>query len=108
VFKVLGNFPSYLTHALGDCDYSRRAVSHGISVYLSPRFVGVCEKNMRVPAWKNPRASMVKRFQSLYSPTGGSEPLVLFRYCLRHDGLPTAVKLLITNHIRAIYPKFWL
>lgn len=107
VFGILGNFPAYLTHALGDCDYSRRSVAHGIAVYLSPCFVGECEKNMRIPAWKNSKAPIVKRVKSLYSPLGGSEPLVLFRYCLRHDGLLTAMKLFVINHIRVLFPKLW-
>lgn len=108
VFKMLGNFPEYLTHSLGDSDYSRRAVECGISVFLSPCFVGICEANDRIPAWKNPSAQLVKRIKSLYSPLGGSEPPVLFRYCMKHDGWPTAVKLLITCHIRAMFPKLWL
>ena len=107
VFEALGNFPLYLTHALGDCDYSRRAVEQGIEVWLTPTFIGICEKNAFIPAWKNPLAPITKRLKSLYSPRGGSEPLVLFQYCLRHDGLVSAIKLLITNHIRAFFPKLW-
>lgn len=104
VFRRLGNFPSYLTHSLGDCDYSRRAVEIGICVMLSPSFIGVCEANTRIPEWKNPYAPLASRLKSLYSPVGGSEPGVLFRYCMRHDGLFTAIKLLIGNHLRALLP----
>ena len=104
VFRRLGNFPAYLTHSLGDCDYSRRAVEGGIDVVLSPRFIGVCDANTRIPAWKNPDAPLVARLKSLYSPAGGSEPGVLFRYCFKHDGLLTALKLLIGNHLRVLLP----
>lgn len=108
VFAQLGNFPKYLTHSLGDCDYSRRAVEHDICVCLSPCFVGTCEANDRIPTWKNPTAPFAKRLRNLYSPAGGCEPLVLFRYCLKHDGWLTAIKLLIANHIRTFFPKLWL
>ena len=104
VFRRLGNFPVFLTHSLGDCDYSRRAVEGGIDVLLSPSFIGVCEANTRIPVWKNPDAPLVNRFKSLYSPIGGSEPGVLFRYCLMHDGLFIAIKLLIGNHLRVLLP----
>lgn len=105
VYKKLGNFPGYLTHALGDCDYSRRANTEGVPVMLAPHYGGVCEKNARIPAWKDPTMSLAARLKSLYSPLSGGEPRVLFRYCLEHDGFVTAMKLLVTNHLQACFPR---
>ena len=107
VFHRLGNFAQYLTHALGDCDYSRSAVRAGIPVWLTPRYIGICDRHPRADAWKRPDVPLLRRFRSLYSPLGGNEPLVLFRYCLKHDGVLVALKLFVGNHLRVLFPGRW-
>lgn len=106
VFRQLGNFAAYLTHSFGDSDYSRRAVENGIAVILTPCFVGVCDRNKRPPLWKDPSIPILKRIRNLHSPLGYSEPTVLFRYCLRHDGILTALKCFLGAYFRVLFPAW--
>ena len=105
VFKRLGNFDKHWTHAYGDVDYSRTANENGIGVYLSPRFVGICDKNKRIVDWRNPAVPLLGRLRNLYSPLGYAEPTKMFVYCLRHDGFFHAVKLVVKNHLTALFPR---
>lgn len=105
VFKRLGNLDRHWTHAMGDADYSRTAVERGISVLLTPRFVGTCERNARLALWRDPSVSLVKRIKNLYSPLGYGEPYNIFRYCLRHDGICVAVKNWLSCHWSVMFPK---
>ena len=105
VFQKLGNFDSRWTHAYGDGDYARTAVENGIGVLLTPRFVGICEKKNTVVDWRNPDISLIRRLKSLYSPLGYAEPGKMFYYCLKHDGVWTAIRLVVSNHLQAIFPR---
>ena len=107
VFRRLGNLPDYMTHSLGDSYYSRLAVKMGIPVLLSPAFIGVCEKNEKTPAWKREDVPLAKRLKSLYSPLGGSEPKVVFRYRAKMFGVTEAAKVVFSNHLRAVFPGLW-
>ena len=107
VFNRLGNFPDYMTHSLGDSYYSRLAVKVGIPVLLSPGFIGVCEKNLNVPAWKREDVPLLRRLKSLYSPLGGSEPMVVFRYRSKMFGVMEATRVVLSNHLRMLFPRFW-
>ena len=105
VFAQLGNLDRHWTHAMGDVDYSRTAVERGIPVLLSPKFVGVCDKNDRLAPWRNPEVSFGSRLKNLYSPLGYGEPYNMFRYCLKHDGLRKAVKVWLSCHWTAFFPR---
>ena len=107
VYKQIGNFPDYLTHTLGDSYYSRTAVKCGIPVLLSPIFIGRCERNVSMPAWKREDVPFLARLKNLYSPLGGSEPGVVFRYRAEMFGIWVAMRVVITNHLRAFFPRFW-
>lgn len=105
VFARLGNFPSYFTHALGDFDYGLRAVESGIAIYQTPRHVGICDDAKKPTAWRDGAVPFVKRLWNLYSPIGGPEPLVFFRYNLSHRGVLWAVRCWIAQHIRVVFPS---
>ena len=107
VFRRLGNLPDYMTHSLGDSYYSRLAVKMGMPVLLSPAFIGVCEKNEKTPAWKREDVPLAKRLKSLYSPLGGSEPKVVFKYRAKMFGVTEAAKVVFSNHLRAVFPGLW-
>ena len=107
VFGVLGNFPEYFVHSLGDYDYARRANEHGIKIYLTSKYVGICDDEKRIADWKNPEMPFTKRLKALYSPLSGVQPKVFFRYNYRHDGILQAIRLLLSQHIRVIAPRLW-
>lgn len=105
VYARLGNFPDYFTHALGDFDYGKRAIELGIAIYLLPKYVGVCDDKREKTPWMDKRVPFLRRVQNLYSPTGGPEPNVFFRYNLLHFGLVRALRCWVTQHIRVVLPS---
>lgn len=107
VYEKMGNFQPYLTHALGDVDYSRRALRAGIKLFLTPKYVGACDSNQSRPAWMREDVPLSMRLRNLYSPLGYCEPFIYFRFCLYHDGLFVALKSIILQHIRVFFPSLW-
>lgn len=107
VFAKIGMLDRHWTHAMGDVDYSRTAVENGIGVFLTPSFVGRCEKDGGRRPWRNPDVPLLKRIRNLYSPLGYSEPYNLFRYCLKHDGLMVAIRNYLVCHIRMLIPRLF-
>lgn len=104
VFEALGNFPAYLTHGIGDYDYGFRANKVGIPVVLAKKHVGVCEAKKTYAAWRDPKVPLCKRLKNLYSPLGGPEPPVFFRYNLVNFGLAVALRHWLAQHARVILP----
>ena len=106
-FKVLGNFPAYLTHGIGDYDYGFRANKACIPVELAKKHVGVCEAKKAYAAWRDPKMPFLKRLNNLYSPLGGPEPPVFFRYNLTNFGLAVALRHWLAQHVRVILPRMF-
>ena len=44
-FKKIGKFDKKFIHAGGDLDYSLRAKKKNIKVYLTPKYIGFCERS---------------------------------------------------------------
>jgi GT2 family glycosyltransferase len=107
-YNIVGNIDPIFPHALGDYDYSLRANKKGVECFISNDYVGFCEKNASLPAWCIPAIPFKKRIKSLYSPLGYSHPYYYFIYENRHFGLITALKHLITIHLRLLFPKLWI
>lgn len=105
VHARLGNFPDYFTHALGDFDYGKRAIELDVAIYLLPKYVGVCDDKREKTPWMDRRVPFLRRVQNLYSPTGGPEPNVFFRYNLLHFGLARALRCWVTQHIKVAFPS---
>lgn len=106
-FEVLGNFPDYFTHSLGDYDYARRAVENGIPVWVTPKYVGTCENKKPKAIWTDPAQPLCRRLKDLYSPLSGVQPRIFFRYNWYHDGLWQAMRLWMSQHLRVFFPRLW-
>lgn len=104
VFMALGNFPSYMTHGIGDYDYGLRAKKIGVNILLATRPVGICKEKIAVEKWKNPKMPLVERLKNLYSPSGGPEPHIFFRYNLTHFGVVRAIRLFVGQHFKMMFP----
>ncbi len=106
VFLKVGMLDYKFTHAIGDNDYSLRALKKGIRSY-STEFVATCEKNEHLPAWCHPSKPFFVRIKNLYHPLGRNEPLNFFRFKFRHYGIVPAIKSFISLHLRVLFPSVW-
>lgn len=107
VYKKIGMLDWTFRHAIGDHDYSLRAIENGIRCYITPCYIGNCENTFMPPKWALKTTPIIKRFKILYSPLGYAEPIPFFIYEKRHFGVLTAMKHFITIHLRALFPQLW-
>ena len=107
VFGLVGNLDPIFQHALGDFDYSLRAKKMGITLYIAPKFVGVCERHTELPKWISPSASLSKRIKHLYSASSGCCPTEFFIFDKRHNGFLSACFHFLTIHLRVFVPSIW-
>jgi GT2 family glycosyltransferase len=107
VFRIVGNFSHYFTHALGDYDYGLRAIRKGALLYLTSRYVGSCDNKNPLVEWVDPRVPCLRRLHNLYSPKGSATPITYFRFNLIHAGLLSAVTRFALQHIRVCFPQWW-
>jgi GT2 family glycosyltransferase len=107
VYTQIGMVDPIFPHAIGDYDYSLRALKNGIESYIASEFCGICKINEKLPAWCTPKTPILKRIKSLYSPLGSAHPYYFFLYERRNYGLTRAIKHLITIHLRLIFPSLW-
>ncbi len=107
VFHRIGNLDYHFSHALGDLDYGRRAIKHGVKILLGPSISGYCEYEWDTPRWHSYQLNLIKRFKLLYSPLSGCMPGELFYFDYQHNGFITAMWHLFSTHIRLIFPQLW-
>lgn len=107
VYTIVGNLDWAFRHAIGDMDYGYRAKRAGLKSYITPGYIGYCERGARLPAWACSEVPFLKRVKNLYSPLGYAEPLLFFRFEKRNFGLSIAIKHFISIHIRLLFPGLW-
>jgi GT2 family glycosyltransferase len=107
VYQKTGNLDHIFHHAIGDLDYGYRARKAGAKIYMTPCFVGMCEKNPTPPKWWLKDTPFIERIKTLYSPLGHSEPVPFFIFEKRHFGIFVALKHFISIHIRLFFPELW-
>ena len=70
IFEKIGILSNNYTHAMGDHDYGLRAIEAGFDLVTTKKYVAVCERNISLPDWCNPKKAFQKRWHSLHSPSG--------------------------------------
>lgn len=94
VVKMVGNLDPVFTHGRGDFDYGLRAKKVGCSIWIVPKYVGLCNRNPpQTTVWNDPNVSFLQRFKYVNQPKGlPFKEQKVFAY--RHAGLA--------------WPIFWL
>lgn len=106
-YKIVGNLDWTYRHAIGDLDYGYCAGRAGIKSYVTPTYIGYCDKNPKLPAWARKEIPFVKRVKNLYSPLGYANPFTFFHFDKKNFGVLTAIKHFISIHIRLLFPQLW-
>ena len=104
VVEKIGILDGVFHHGIGDYDYGFRAKKAGIKLLLSPRYIGVCERDSNYHKYRDPQYSMVERFRFLYSPLGPPPP-ALFRYNFRHYSFFKALSVFIYINLVCLHPE---
>jgi GT2 family glycosyltransferase len=107
IFNKLGNLDLFFHHALGDFDYTRRAIKNNFDVLISCNYIGICDTNNPTPKWLNNSYNILKRFKFLYHPLSGCKPSEFFILNYRQNGLYIAIIGFLTLHFKAIFPSFY-
>jgi GT2 family glycosyltransferase len=107
VYSRLGNLDPFFEHALGDLDYSMRAVKAGIELKVAPEFVGYCERHDTIPEWQSISLNVFERLENLYSPLSGCNPPEFFVFEKRYNGIFLAIKHIISVHLRCLFPRLF-
>jgi GT2 family glycosyltransferase len=103
VVEKIGLLDGVFHHGIGDYDYGYRARKAGIELLLTPRYIGVCERDSDYHKYRDPRFSMVERFRFLYSPLG-PPPVSLFRYNFRHFSFFKALSVFVYINLVCLCP----
>jgi len=103
-FEKVGNISQEYTHALGDHDYSLRAVSKGVPVYVGSGYYGHC-KPTDPALWTRAEIPLGQRWRALYTPKGvpPSQYSVFLRNHLPRGRLWRLLKL----YLRVAFPVLW-
>lgn len=104
VFHILGGLDPYYTHALGDSDYGLRAVENGIEIFVLDEIVGICDKNVHPPKWRDANYSLSERYAHLNSPLAYTPPREYFHFKKKHWGLLNAAGSLVLIYKTLLFP----
>lgn len=104
IYKKIGNLDSVFHHGMGDHDYGLRAKKSGFKLYLSPDYVGYCERHdiKKLKCYDN-SYSIVKRLKFLNSPLGPN-PNVNYKFFWRHSSILKTINFLFTTYLITAFP----
>lgn len=105
VFNTIGNLDWYYIHAIGDVDYGWMATRAGLKNYIAKEFLGTCETNALPPKWTRPDIAFMERWKNFHSPLAYGEPKAMFHYNSKNFGIFRAIRVLIINYFRVIFPQ---
>ena len=103
VVEKIGILDGTFHHGIGDYDYGLRAKKKGIELLLTPRYIGVCERDSNYHKYRDPKCSIAERFRFLYSPLGPPPP-ALFRFNFRHFSFFKAISVFVYINLVCLYP----
>ncbi len=103
VVEKIGILDNTFHHGLGDYDYGHRARNAGIDLFLTPRYVGVCERDSNYHKYRDGKVPIAERFRFLYSPLG-PPPGILFKFNLRHFSFFKAISVFLYINMVCLFP----
>lgn len=103
VVEKTGILDGVFHHGIGDYDYGYRAKKAGIDLLLTPRYIGVCERDSNYHKYRDSRYPMAERFRFLYSPLGPPPPS-LFRFNFRHYSFFKAISVFVYINLVCLWP----
>lgn len=106
VSNQIGIIDPYFHHSFGDIEYGLRATKNNIPIYMTPHYVGYCERHDQTMKCFNSHYKIKERFIFFYSPLG-MNPKEFFYLNKKYKGIFIAIKTYISTHLRVIFPFLW-
>ena len=106
IYEAFGMLDPHFHHAYGDWEYGIRVRKGGAKVYLTPKFVGICDRHDKLPKCYNSDLNLIQRYKHLYSPAGPC-PSSAFYYDIKCRSLVKAVLNFTYMNVRCALPFFW-
>lgn len=106
VYDQFGMLDEHFHHAYGDWEYGIRLRRNDVKLYLTPSFVGVCDRHDKLPKCYNSEVNIIQRFKHLYSPVGPC-PSSAFFYDIKCRSIAKAILNFSYMNIRCAMPYFW-
>lgn len=104
IYSKLGNIDKVYTHSLGDWDYGIRAIEQGFQLFITPKYVGVCNRHDSLRKCFDSKFKLCVRLKSLYSATS-IRPFEFFYFEKRRTGMLKAIKSFIAVHYFCFFPS---
>lgn len=102
VVREIGILDSHFVHSYGDWEYGIRARKAGMNLYITNRYVGVCDRHDSLRKCFNPSVNVIGRLKDLYSPTGIYPPNLWYYY--KCFSFILAIRRFCSVHIRTLLP----
>lgn len=107
IYEKIGKLAPRFHHSYGDWEYGIRALHYGIKLFITPKYIGTCNRHDLLRKCFDPQYRLNQRWNDLYSPTGPC-PFDMFYYDIKCNNLIYAVKNFLILHFRCIVPKVWI
>lgn len=106
VFEKLGKIDKQFRHGLGDYDYGLRARKNGVKVFLTTKYVGMCDRHdVEIPTFYSCNHNIIERFAISYKIQ--NNPSYFFFFLKRHFGLYKALRFMLARHFYLLFPQFY-
>ena len=103
VYERVGGFDPVFRHGMADFDYGLRATRrHGVTVRVSPEFLGDCAQNKLSESFRDPTLSLRARWALMMSPKG-LPPRQWIHFQRQHGG-PTWVIPAFAPYLQVLLP----
>ena len=106
VVRNIGLLDEHYTHAFGDKDYGYSCMENNIPMYITPGYIGECDRNDVAGRWFDPSANLRERYRRLKHPTG-HPPKEYFYYYKKHSNSFSGSLALLKLYLRLLFPEIW-
>lgn len=106
VYEKIGIIDPYFHHSFGDIEYGLRATQNNIPIYITPHYIGYCERHDQTMKCFDNHYNIKERYSFFYSPLG-MNPREFFYLNKKYRGIHIAIKTYISTHLRVLFPFLW-
>lgn len=104
IVDKIGILDSFSRHSYGDWEYGYRIRKNGFRLFMTPCYVGICDRHDNQEKCFDSSVPLYERLISLFSPVG-HHPKEVFYYGVKTEGLVYALKCVSKVVLKTLFPK---